>query len=170
MTEQIREALSQVAVETFEKLAFMFAFPDDEERGEEMEDMVSAGVVFSGPFSGRVTMHISAALLPELAANMLGLDDEADVTPDQQYDALKETLNVVCGNLLPAIAGRAPIFNMEMPKVLSQDEKSELEAVSRVRLEFDEGECEVAIYVDGEIPEGILCVGGTADRDGDGWR
>jgi CheY-specific phosphatase CheX len=157
MTEQIREALSQVAVETFEKLAFMFAFPEDGEPGEPVEDMVSAGVVFSGPFSGEVTIHISKALLPELAANMLGLDDEADVTLDQQYDALKEALNVVCGNLLPAIAGREPIFNMEMPRVLSRDEMPKSDPVSGVRLEFDEGECKLAIYVEGGIPERALC-------------
>jgi len=159
MTKQIREALAQVGVETFEKLAFMFAFLEDGEPVEQIEDGVSADVVFSGPFAGRVTMNISAALLPELAANMLGLDDEAEVTLEQRYDALKETLNVVCGNLLPAIAGRDPIFNMEMPRVLSQDEMPEPEAVSRVRLEFDEGECEIAIYVEGGIPEGILCFG-----------
>jgi len=159
MRKQIHEALAQVGVETFEKLAFMFAFLADGEPAEQIEDAVSAGVVFSGPFSGRVTMNISAALLPELAANMLGLDDEAEVTLEQQYDALKETLNVVCGNLLPAIGGRDPIFNMEMPKVLSQDEMPEPEALSLVRLEFDEGECEIAIYVEGEIPEGILCFG-----------
>jgi len=151
MTEQIREALSQVAVDTFEKLAFMFAFPEPGEPGQQIEDVILAGVVFSGPFSGRVLMGISAALLPELAANMLGLDDEADVTLEQQYDALKETLNVVCGNLLPAIAGREPIFNMEMPKILSQDEMRESESLARVRLEFDEGECDLAIYVDGGV-------------------
>jgi len=157
MTKQIREALARVGVETFEKLAFMFAFSEDGELGQPIENAVSASVEFSGPFSGRVTMCISGNLLPELAANMLGLDDEADVSPDQQYDALKETLNVVCGNLLPAISGRDPIFNMEMPKVLSQAEMPEPEAVSRVRLEFDEGGCEIAICVDGGIPDGVLC-------------
>jgi CheY-specific phosphatase CheX len=157
MTEQIREALSQVAIEMFEKLAFMFAFPAEGEAGQQIEDMVSAGVVFSGPFSGQVTIHISTAVLPELAANMLGLDDEADVTLDQQYDALKESLNVVCGNLLPAIAGREAIFNMETPKVLSRNEMPGSDPVARIRLEFDEGECELAIYVDGGIPEGALC-------------
>lgn len=158
MTEQIREALSQVAVDTFEKLAFIFAFPEDGEPGQQMEDMVSAGVVFSGPFSGQVTIRISGAVLPELAANMLGMDDEADVTLDQQYDALKETLNVVCGNLLPVIAGQEPIFHMEMPRILPKDEMPATEALSRVQLTFDEGECEISIHVDGVIPEGALLV------------
>jgi CheY-specific phosphatase CheX len=157
MPEQIREALSQVAVDTFEKLAFMFAFPEDGGQTEQMKDMVSASVVFSGPFSGLVTIRISGAVLPELAANMLGMDDEADVTLDQQHDALKETLNVICGNLLPAIAGQEPIFNMEMPRILSQGEISETDALFKVRLEFDEGQCEISIHVDGEIPEGVLC-------------
>jgi hypothetical protein len=154
--ERLSEVLLQVAIDTFEKLAFMFAFSSDEEEPEQTKDMVSAGVVFSGPFSGLVTIRISKAVLPELGANMLGMDDEADVTMDQQHDALKETLNVICGNLLPAIAGQEPIFNMEMPRILSEDEMNETSALSKARLEFDEGQCEVSIHVDGTIPEGLL--------------
>ncbi len=147
-----------MAVETFEKLAFMFAFPEDEAPPEEMGDTVSGSVVFSGPFSGMLIVRISVAVLPELAANMLGLDDEAAVTLDDRHDALKETVNVICGNLLPVIAGREPIFNMETPVILSEEEDEGRQALSTARLSFDEGECEVSIYVDGELPEAVLDV------------
>lgn len=155
MTEPIHEALKRIAIETFEKLAFIFAFPADDASEPLGGDMVSAVVAFSGPFSGRVVIHISRSVLPELAGNMLGLDEEGGATPDQEFDALKETVNVVCGNLLPAIAGREPIFNMTMPEIL-YDDKTESVPVASSRLEFDEGECEVGVYIEGEMPEGVL--------------
>jgi len=155
MGTSIRQVLSQVAIETFEKLAFMFAFPK-EEAGQPVENRVSAGVVFRGPFSGQVIIHISDAILPELAANMLGVEDEGAVTLDQQYDALKETLNIVCGNLLPAIAGDEPVFHVEMPRILSGGEGLSSVPESIARLELDEGECEIALYVDqGDLPKGL---------------
>ncbi|MFP3911509.1 MAG: chemotaxis protein CheX [Desulfobacteraceae bacterium] len=158
MPEKIDEALSRVAVETFEKLAFLLAFPEDDALGEEMGDTVSGSVVFTGPFSGILKIRISSAVLPELTANMLGLEDEAKVALDDRHDALKETVNVICGNLLPVIAGREPIFNMETPVILSKEEDRGRQALSTVRLSFDEGECEISIYVDGELPKEVLDV------------
>ncbi|MCD6306866.1 MAG: chemotaxis protein CheX [Deltaproteobacteria bacterium] len=156
MGTSVSQVISQVGIETFEKLAFMFAFPK-EETGQPVENRVSAGVVFRGPFSGRVIMHVSDTILPELAANMLGLEDEGAVTLDQQYDALKETLNIVCGNLLPAIAGEEPVFHVEMPCILSGEEDLSSAPEARVGLELDEGECEIALYVDqGDLPKGSV--------------
>jgi CheY-specific phosphatase CheX len=156
MTEQIRRVMTEVAIKTFEKLAFMFAFSADDDTADDIPDSVSASVRFSGPFSGCVTMRISKGVLPELASNMLGLDDEIDATPDQQFDALKETVNVVCGNLLPGIAGQEPVFTMAMPEVVSRDAVAESGALVSARVEFDEGKCGVELYIDGEIPEGFL--------------
>ena len=158
MNEQLNEVLSRVAIDTFEKLAFMFAFPDEGDGTAPLEEAVCAGVGFSGPFSGEVDIRISDAVLPELGANMLGMDDEQNVTTEQKQDALKEALNVICGNFLPAIAGEEPIFNMEMPRILSLNEISDSEPLMRVRLEFDEGICDVLVFVEGEIPDGVLCV------------
>ena len=164
MKEPLNKMLSQTAIETFEKLAFLFAFPEEEGYGEEMGSMVSAGVVFSGPFSGSLVIAVSVTVLPELAANMLGIDEGIDISLDQQHDALKESLNVICGNLLPAIAGREPIFNMEMPVILSESGGgkkgvagvAEGEVLSKAKLTFDEGGCELSFYVNGEIPDGAI--------------
>lgn len=158
MSQKIHEALSQVAVETFEKLAFMFAFPEDDVGSEDIEHPIYGQVRFSGPFSGMLTIVISSAVLPELAANMLGLDEETRVTQEERHDALKETINVICGNLLPVVAGPEHIFNMETPRVMPQNEDPQQDALARVGLSFDEGACVIGVSVDGEIPKQLLRV------------
>jgi len=155
MTEKLNDVISRVVVDTFEKLAFMFAFPEEGKGTEPSGDLVRAGVSFLGPFSGQVVICISSVVLPELGANMLGMDDEAGVTLENQHDALKEAINVICGNLLPAIAGEEPVFNMDMPRILSLNDIPSGDHLARVRLEFDDGHCEVMVHLDGQIPEEI---------------
>ncbi|MEJ2100068.1 MAG: chemotaxis protein CheX [Desulfobacterales bacterium] len=113
MSEKIRTILSRVAVKTFEELVFLCAFDEDEANSGQIEPAVAAKISFSGFVSGTLIMKLSAKILPQLTTNMLGVDEQEETTLDQQYDALKETLNVVCGNLLPEIAGEQEIFNID---------------------------------------------------------
>ena len=102
-------------------------------------------------------MRISTCVIPELANNMLGLDDDADITDAEQQDALKEILNVICGNVLPAIAGDQVEFNIEAPEILSQDDDSKLKEIDNptcvVRLMLEEGFCDLYFLIQGELPE-----------------
>jgi chemotaxis protein CheY-P-specific phosphatase CheC len=158
MSEQLKEILSRVAGESLEKLAFMFSFPEDERGGMTLDSAVAAAISFAGPFSGTLVMTVSNHLLPELAANMLGIDDE-ETTLDQQHDALKETINIICGNLLPAVAGTEVVFNIYAPAIITEVEAIK-EAIknygnkptSIVRLNIDEMDCDLFLFVDGRIP------------------
>ena len=38
---------------------------------------------------------------------------EEEIDSEQKFDAIKETLNILCGNLLPEIAGNQDIFNIK---------------------------------------------------------
>jgi chemotaxis protein CheY-P-specific phosphatase CheC len=158
MSEQVKELLSRVAGETLEKLAFMFSFPEDERGGMILDSAVAATVSFTGPFSGTLVMTVSNQLLPELAANMLGVDDE-ETTLDQQHDALKETINIICGNLLPAVAGEEAVFNIDAPLIIAEVEsikeaikKYSNKPASIAKLNIDESECDLFLFVDGRIP------------------
>ena len=159
MKERLKEALLQAATETLEKLAFMFVFPEDEGDDAATGPMVGVSVAFTGPFEGQLFMTVSAGVLPEMAANMLGVDEEMETTSDQQYDALKETINVICGNLLPAIAGEEAVFNIRMPTILSGSDALDkptgaeqgAEPVCQVTLSFEEGRCQLDLFVEGEI-------------------
>jgi len=63
-------------------------------------------VDFTGRFTGGMELALSASVLAELAANMLGAEEGTTLSADEQRDALRELANVVCGNLLPAIRRR----------------------------------------------------------------
>ena len=169
MTEQIKEALTNIAVETFEQLAFMFAFSQEDENPGQFNSPVFARISFSGDFCGTLVMKVSSIILEELAANMLGVDEEEKTTLDQQHDALKETLNIICGNLLPAVAGKQEIFNINAPEIVSAESLPEgsggPQPVCCVNLAFDDGECDVILFVDGKVPEKIANHQKGSERD-----
>lgn len=113
------ETVYRVAADTLESLALMFLVPEDESPQPRPRCNTYVAASFTGPFDGVLTLAVSDSILPELAANMLGLEDGHGATPEQQEDALKELANVVCGNLLPAIAGKEPVFHIGAPEVLA---------------------------------------------------
>jgi chemotaxis protein CheY-P-specific phosphatase CheC len=152
MNHEYSEALMEIAGETLEQLAFIFSFPDDmDPESIWEEDVIACRVAFNGPFSGGVLLIISAAALPELAANMLGLDEEDPPPEDQQKDALRETLNVICGNLLPRIGGVEAVFDIQAPeiieagaaKIMVGEYKTAAREWASAMLSLDEGECQL---------------------------
>ena len=164
MRAEVEEIMSQVAVETLEKLAFLFAFPGEDDGSQPWDPMTTVRVSFSGPFSGFLAMTVSIGVIEELTANMLGLDDGEDATENQSSDALKEAMNVICGNLLPAIFGNEVIIDIGVPEVLSPDQETEkgaeipggLEPSAKVKLELDEGQCVLFLFLDAGIPEDVV--------------
>ena len=164
MRAKLEETMSQVTIDTLEKLAFMFAFPDESEEGRSGDSMVTGSISFTGPFSGTLLVTMSTEVLQELTGNMLGLDDDEETTEDHRSDALKETMNIVCGNLLPAIAGDEVVFDIGVPKVLSVGQGMKKGAgipdgrdpSAKVNLDLDEGQCVLFLFLDGEIPKGVI--------------
>lgn len=154
MKEAIKDTLYRVGVEVLEKIAFVFSFTEDERENMSAGNAVTARVTFSGLFTGSLVMRISDSILPELTGNMLGLDDSEETTREQQHDAVKELINVICGNLLPAIAGKSMVFNVDTPIIVPEDETTDNTnqvSVARLSLE-EEGQCDLILYVDGRIP------------------
>jgi chemotaxis protein CheY-P-specific phosphatase CheC len=159
MREKLENILSRVAVMTLEQLAFIFAFPEDEGNEIQQDSAVAVSIAFRGPSSGFLLLTVSKQILPELTANILGVDEE-ETTSDEQHDALKETINIICGNLLPDIFGKQVIFNIDSPKIIPPAEaikkKDEYKAASMVKLTLDNGQCDLFLFVNGQIPEDAI--------------
>ncbi|OQY45218.1 MAG: hypothetical protein B6240_09075 [Desulfobacteraceae bacterium 4572_87] len=160
MNEKISKILAGIAAETFEGLAFMFGFPEEDENADSGESVVVTRVGFQGPFSGQIIMAVTQQTVQELTENMLGLDDGEDIHPDDQTDALKETINVICGNLLPAIAGKDAVFDIQPPEILADTSSVEKathgEPVSVAKLSIDDEPCQLSLYIDGQNPEAFM--------------
>jgi CheY-specific phosphatase CheX len=132
---------------TFEELAYLLPTGELDEQPSFDGVKVAASVGFRGPFGGTLVVTVNQGLLPTLAANMLGEDD---VLSEQQHrDALGEIANVICGNVLPRIAGTREVFRIIAPRSTNPavEPKGESQA-ARVRFGVDEGWVDVVFFVD----------------------
>jgi len=100
---------------TFEDLGFLL--PDDTVSEEQAAAPLcaSARIRFHGPTEGWLCIRLYGNFLPEVTANMLGEDEVPSM--EDQADALGELSNVICGNLLPAVAGLEAVYNLDAPDV-----------------------------------------------------
>ena len=108
--------LLTASTSTFESLALLFADvpPSAGQAGSPLTHAVS--VSFVGPSTGALVVAVSDDVAVALAANMLGLGPDAvRADPALQRDALGELANVVCGNVLPLVAGRGAVFHLAAP-------------------------------------------------------
>jgi len=151
MSKDITTVLHQTAVKIMEELVLLFFLPADDTAVKKADPMTTAVVTFSGPFSGTLVMKLSTKILPVLAANMLGADDHEEIALDDQFGSLTETLNIICGNFLPELAGKKKVFDIDQPKMASKEElhriRSEQAATSKVLLKFEDGLCEFNLFI-----------------------
>jgi CheY-specific phosphatase CheX len=151
--------LSDVVVDTLEKLAFLFAAPLEGPAPEETRELATVRVRFSGPICGGMQLSLSRPVLAELAGNMLGADDASALSPDEQHDALRELVNVICGNLLPLIGGNNAEFHIQTPFIPAGDASGAGEfgpTNAASNLSVESGICLVALQLDGPVPaEGV---------------
>lgn len=148
----LQKELYRAAVLTFEELGLFLPSPelDDQQRQAAAEGTVT--VPFGGPFSGRLVVTICGGVLGGLASNMLGEDEVTE--PAQQSDALGEIGNVICGNILPRIAGTKQLFNLRPPSVqLGSSQQGATGGGSPVvtaQVGLDAGRADLALFLDGD--------------------
>jgi len=160
MQEQI---LFETAQRIFEEAAFAFVdYPSEEECDMSDDKSISCMVGFSGPFTGRMIITSSEALARTVAANMMGVEEDDEDSEKKCKDALGEILNMICGNLLPAIAGTKVEFRIGAPTEISQEEKSRLvnehspELLKSARMNIEDCETELLFLTDSEIKTGAI--------------
>ena len=123
MNPEHAERLREVFADVLEKLAFIFAEPaEPDELQCEETDFISVQMEFTGEvMNGSLTLMVPAEYGAEISANVLGIDEDDEIAVEQAEDAQKEVLNVVCGQLLTAIAGDEPVFDLSVPTVSKAD-------------------------------------------------
>lgn len=146
MSSTTARSLLRATTATFEELALLF--PETELSPEQAAAPldVSVSVDFRGPLTGRLVVRASSNILPSIAANMLGESESEQL----QRDALGEIGNVICGNVLPLIAGTDKIFNLAAPVVhtgeftLHRDDDA---PSGRISVGVEEGRAEATLYL-----------------------
>ena len=157
MNQEHSDLLMEIAAQTLEQLAFIFSFPDDTDPDAIWEEATTGcRVEFSGPSQGELLLLISNAAMPELTSNMLGMDEDEVPPEDQQRDALREALNVVCGNLLPRIGGTEAVYDIQSPEILDAGTarslldqiKTDPRGYASAHLSLDDGGCQLYMRLD----------------------
>lgn len=137
MSDVIKEALYESAMTVFETSAFMDVFEWEEDSGLPMPD-IAATMKFAGHAEGEISLSLFSELLDTLAENMLGEPVEGPNAEKQRQDALKEALNMVCGNFLTSWMGDAPVFNLSPPEIIDIRRVAEnAEAAGRIVLRLN---------------------------------
>ena len=130
--------LSQALTATFEELALIC--PDTTLSDTQVEALVdvAVSVSFDGPLSGRFVLRASSEILPGVAENMLGANDNCSIAV--QRDALGELANVICGNLLPMIGGAEAVFVLSAPhEYVTGGELQRCSPVARASIGIENG-------------------------------
>ncbi len=123
MKAEDQSAITAVFCEVLETLAFMFADSvDKEDIQADSQECIKVQMTFSGAKCGNLELAAHAELCAQVAANVLGLDLDDVAVQTQADDALKELLNITCGNLLTTMAGQDPVFNLSLPAIAPLDE------------------------------------------------
>ncbi len=124
MKTEHTELLNNVFCDVIEQVTFMFGESVGKEKlPEPTSEYIRTKMSFSGEFGGSLTLLVPTGICIEIAANILGLDPEDELVETSSGDALKELLNVICGNILTTIAGDKPIFDLSIPVNENLDEK-----------------------------------------------
>lgn len=123
MNSELAVTLESVFSCVLENYAFLFCEGEDTCDGADASGpWIKTEMDFAGPFSGKLWLLCPEQFCDEVAANVLGLETDDEQVKLSARDALKELLNVTCGNLLTTLAGDTPVFELVVPKVYSVDE------------------------------------------------
>ena len=101
-----------------EGFAFMFVRPPREgeafPRGDAPFVQASAG--FSGKFKGALSLIAPEALMLALGVNSLGDEDPDQPAIEDPADALKELMNIICGEVALVIHGENTPYTLLVPQ------------------------------------------------------
>ncbi|MEA1996024.1 MAG: chemotaxis protein CheX [Gemmatimonadota bacterium] len=81
---------------------------------------LEARMSFSGEKKGHVLITTQYGLGEELALNMLGTEKK-ELSDREVKDALREILNMTCGQYLTGRFGQDPVFDLTVPEVREID-------------------------------------------------
>lgn len=153
MSSSLEMQLYRAATSTFEDLAFLCPTAGSDEPRLDAAAAHVVSVRFRGRIRGRLVLAVSPRVLPSIAMNMLGVDEPP---PTQvQHDALGEIANVICGNVLPSIAGVRTVLDIAAPEVIEPigGRESNQPPTAEAHFGLENGWASVRLFVNHKPPQ-----------------
>jgi chemotaxis protein CheY-P-specific phosphatase CheC len=107
----LREIFSDILA----NLAFMFT-DDDLPEVEVDEVWFETTIRYEGPTQGRLRLYCAQSFMTTLAGNLLGVDPDDSEADIKSVDAVKELMNILCGQLVTQFYGADAVFNLSIPE------------------------------------------------------
>lgn len=151
MMKTMREAISNVLGTMFFQLVHIHDnnynlqawFP-------ETQLLYGANLRFSGPLRGSFYLFIPPAMIAEITANFLGIE-EKEVDEKQKTDTIKEALNMIAGNTL-ARFDKEGTLRLGIPELIAEEDCTEdkLEGLTKdiILIETEENRLAAGIEFD----------------------
>ena len=142
MQKQKAATLATIFSDVLANLAFMYT---DEEPKEASPDdpWLETTIGYRGPTSGNLQFRCTRAFTKLLAANLLGTDPDDPDTEQNASDAVKEFMNIVCGQFVTAAHGTEEAFSLTIPEIVELPETPTLAACEGIET--------TAVSVDGQL-------------------
>ncbi len=124
MIEQIclNEALLEGTKEVFETMIFMdieeSSDPDQQIEG----DTILGSITFKGDLEGCLTICCGGTCAKTIAANMLGIEPDDEISPYDIDDAIGEVSNMVMGSVKARLQDKFSNLNVSIPTVVRGQE------------------------------------------------
>jgi len=109
--------LKTIFSDVLANMAFMFNDDDDLDLSEPEVTWLETAIGYRGPWSGELTLWCTRGFAVLLSANLLGVDPRDDDAQSKSEDAVKEFMNIICGQLVTAIHGSEQVFDLTIPVI-----------------------------------------------------
>ncbi len=151
MQEQKKATLQTIFSEVLADLAFMFTDDEPVETSPD-ETWFETDIGYEGSTSGTLRLRCTRAFSILLSANLLGTSPDDDDAESNAKDAVKEFMNIICGQYITAMHGTQDVFNLTIPETRELEEPPDF---------HDEGGESAMLYVDGHQVQLVYCQGKT---------
>lgn len=140
MAEQKTAVLTTVFSEVLANLAFMFT--DEEPQAHSPDDeWLETTISYRGSASGTLRLYCTKQFSTVLASSLLGTEPDDQEAHAQADDAVKEFMNIVCGQLITRAHGTKDVFNLSIPEVRGLNGPPDLDDATQTSRLFVDGHC-----------------------------
>lgn len=109
--------LTKIFSDVLANLAFLFEDGAPVLGAAAPADAWHTRIRYFGPCAGVLSLTSPPAFAELLAANLLGLERDDPALAVHAEDAVKEFMNILCGQFITAVHGTEEVFNLSIPQV-----------------------------------------------------
>jgi hypothetical protein len=116
LSDDQKNTVGSIIGSVLEDAAFIFTEATDPASADQSAAGIEGvSLSFGGERSGVVRLWTEERFLKLLASNMLGIDEGDTGAESQRADALRETVNIITGNVLTGLFGTTAVFELGIP-------------------------------------------------------